>query len=69
MDDKLTTFEKYYAKTLDYGNRLDGRDKLMSTDAINRDMRRHPDRWKQDSKGKLHRESSGIFESVQFINE
>ena len=37
-------------------------------DAIRRDMRRHPDRWKKDSEGNLHRES-GIFEFVQFINE
>ena len=37
-------------------------------DAINRDMRRHPGKWKQDRYGKFHRES-GIFESVSFINE
>lgn len=38
----------------------------IAKDAINKDMRRHPDRWKEGPDGQMHRESS-IFESVEFI--
>lgn len=66
--DPLSRMMIAHRKTVDYADRLEKRDKMGATDAINRDMRRHPDRWKRDSEGKPHRES-GIFESVQFINE
>lgn len=36
-------------------------------DSANRDMRRHPEKWKTDD-FRLKREST-IFESVQFLNE
>ena len=47
-------------------NRLCGDDFSKGFDAINKDMRRNPDRWKDGPDGRLRRESS-IFESVEFI--
>lgn len=38
------------------------------TDAINRHMRRHPDQWDGDKRIKI-RSESGIFESVEFLND
>ena len=37
-------------------------------DAINRHMRRHPDQWDGDKRIKT-RSESGIFESVEFLND
>lgn len=50
-------------------NRLRGDDFNKGFDAINKDMRRHPDRWKKEHESdriNTKRESS-IFESVHFI--
>lgn len=43
--------------------------KFDADSAINRDMRRHPERWNRDSEGNIHRESCGLFESVSFLND
>ena len=39
-----------------------------STDSIERHMRRHPDQWDGDKRIKT-RSESGIFESVEFLND
>ena len=41
---------------------------MDSTDAIERHMRRHPDQWDGDKRIKT-RSESGIFESVEFLND
>ena len=41
---------------------------LHSVDSVNRHMRRHPDQWDGDKRIKT-RSESGIFESVEFLND
>ena len=40
----------------------------IARDAVNRHMRRHPDQWDGDKRIKT-RSESGIFESVEFLND
>ena len=40
----------------------------IARDAVNRHMRRHPDQWDGDKRIKT-RSESGIFESIEFLND
>lgn len=54
------------------GNRGTDKDQwYIDHDAVNKDMRRHSDRWKASNKySTLHTQrESGIFESVEFLND
>lgn len=52
-----------YSKAVDVANSYAG----DNADAVNRHMRRHPDQWDGDKRIKT-RSESGIFESVEFLN-
>ena len=66
-DQKQRDYENYWGDN----SRPEGniKDTTYAVDAVKKDMRRHPERWKKGKDGQMYREEVGIFESVEFLND
>ena len=66
-DQKQRDYENYWGDS----RRPEGniKDTTYAVDAVKKDMRRHPERWKRGKDGQMYREEVGIFESVEFLND